>query len=228
MKTPVKVSFQLSLRSAIDFCVICGKNAEIKTRYRLFDKCQLKTKTEICGMIECVLGVCIVREKFPNSVCRSCTEKVKTVVRKQGDLKSAFCETQEKLQGKFTRVKRMQKDGLTAQPRKKNLFQSTPSVGEEEIGVRPLSPAKKPPKEVDTNLHFCKPKISDKPSQLTKTGLISLLQYPTKSATLTMFHKGSPSKIPRPKATYKAKSVQTESESHLDTSQAWVSFSTIS
>ena len=84
MKTPVKVSFQLSPRSAIDICIICGKNTEIKTGYRLFD-------------IESALGVCIVREKFPNSVCRSCTENVKTVVRKQGDLKSAFCETQEKL-----------------------------------------------------------------------------------------------------------------------------------
>ena len=93
----------------------------------------------------------------------------------------------------------MKKNRLTAPPRKTHLLRLRP-VGEEKLTLQKLLPTKKKTKEIDNNSQLYKPQISDMPSQLTKTELISLLQYPAKSDTLTMFYKESPSKIPRPKA----------------------------
>ena len=133
------------------------------------------------------------------------------MIRKKEDLISTFQDSQRTLVAKFQRVKRLSKDTLLHPVSKKSLFKSPKKKGKENrssIGVAPLSPNKQTSDLLPVN----EERSND---TVTQTGLISLLNYPARQATLTVFHHGSPSKIPRPVKKYVSRTVQTDADTKI-------------
>ena len=87
------------------------------------------------------------------------------------------------------------------------------------IGVAPLSPNKQ-------TTHLLPVNEERSNDTVTQTGLISLLNYPARQATLIVFHHGSPSKIPRPVKKYASRTVQTDADikTTMKDTEVWVSY----
>ena len=220
--TPVKITFELSPQTIVNVCLICAKNMDINNRQRLFDRSNLFMKTVLCRQVESVLDISLQNAVHPNNICRSCSAKVKTVIRKKEDLISTFQDSQRTLVEKFQRVKRLSKDTLQHPVSKKSLFKSPKKKGKENqasIGVAPLSPNKQ-------TTHMLPVNEERSNDTVTQTGLISLLNYPARQATLTVFHHGSPSKIPRPVKKYASRTVQTDADikTTMKDTEVWVSY----
>ena len=84
--TPVKITFELSQQTIVNVCLICGKNTDINNRQRLFDRSNPFKEIVQCKQVESVLDISLQNAVYPNNICRSCSAKVKTVIRKKEDL----------------------------------------------------------------------------------------------------------------------------------------------